>query len=132
MHLKIEGPAVTKVEHTLLAAALKRMRRVSRQADIGRRIHLLARSVGRDVGERTLQPDIQFIARMTVVGDNVSGGRPQQNLPSTFSEIATQGRYFDALWQAFQLQWRPVQLANVDDGLVRTEGISTFGWRLPL
>src|SRR5690349_17511228 len=127
MHLKIEGPAITKVEHTLLAAAFKCMRRLPRQTDIGRRTHLLPRAIGSDIREGPLQPYIQFIAGVAMVGDDVSWRRSQQDLPAAFSEIAAQGCDLDSLWQPVQFQWRPSQHANVDNGLVRTEGIRTFG-----
>src|SRR5215813_10112435 len=43
-------------------------------------VNFLPCAVGSDIGECPLQPDIQLVARMTVIGDYVFRGRSQKNL----------------------------------------------------
>ena len=77
MDVQIEWSSITEVEHALLIATFESVRRLSWQTYVGRRVHFFPRAIRCNVGEPTLEPDVQLIAGMAVIGHHVFGRRSQ-------------------------------------------------------
>ena len=126
--MQIKRAAVAQIENARFVAALQRMRCVPRQADERGAGNLLAIAIGGDVGEVTFEPDIRFVAGVTVVWYDVFGWRPKHDLGTTFGQIASKSGDFNPGWQPLQLQRRPFQFSQISDGLIRAEFVdATWG-----
>jgi hypothetical protein len=87
VHLQIEGPSVTQVKDALLIPTLKRVRGLPRQTDVCGGLHPPPCTVGGDIGECPLQPDIHLVARMTMIRDDIFWRRSQEDFASTLGKI---------------------------------------------
>ena len=90
MQVKVEWPAVANIEDARLRMAFERVRCIAGQADVGGAANLGLLAVGGDIGEGTLQPDIQLVTGVAVVGNGVIRWHSQQDLATTLVEIAAQ------------------------------------------
>ncbi len=72
-------------------------------------------------GKVSLEPDIELVTRVTVVGKRIVRRETDHHFERTTFGIATQHGQLGPRWDAFSLEGLPDQLIKINNGLVRSK-----------
>src|SRR5678815_828348 len=94
-----------------------RDRHVPRETNIGMPAERCRGAILCDIGKVPLDPDIELVTGMDVVGKGIVGREVQQQLSSTRRQIAVERRNPGAGWDPFSFEGCPDNLLQVNERL---------------
>jgi hypothetical protein len=119
MNCIIERARIADVKDAGCFATPQGVRHVPRQPNVGLPAERRRGAIGRDVGKIPLDPDIELITRMTVVGKRIVRGEAHEQFAPAGGELTMQRRDLDPGRDALPLERFPDDFLQIDEGLPR-------------
>jgi len=118
----IKWLCIAHVKHTRPFPTTECVRHLGRQTDVGGATQRGRGPIGGDIGKVSLDPDIEFLTAMTMVGKGVVGGQVDYQLRPALGQVAAEGGNLRPWGNALPLERFPDNLLQVDNRLPRPKG----------
>src|SRR5438874_11011057 len=98
------------------------MRYTARETDVALPAEGSGSTICRNIRKTPLEPDIELIVRVTVVGKRIVRRQADHHFERTAFRVTAQHGQLGTRRDTFGLEGLPDQLIKVNNGLVRSEG----------
>src|SRR5262245_11142342 len=122
MDFVIKRPGIADVKHTGPVPTAERVRYLGRETDVGGATQRGGGSISGDIGKVPLDPDIEFLTSMTMVGKGVVGRQVDEQLAPTFGQIAMEGGDLRPWGNALSFKGFPHNALQVNNRLPWSKG----------
>lgn len=126
MDFIIKRPSIADVKHAGPFPAAERVRHLGRETDVGGATQRGGGPIRGNIGKVALDPDIEFLTGVTMVGKGVIGWEVDEQLTPTFGEITAERRDLRAWGNALAFEGFPDNVLEINNRLFWSKGERLF------